>query len=152
LLIPDLNLDAPIRPVWLQRIESGGQVYSQWRVPAGRTVGWHNTSARLGESGNLVLNGHHNSEGHVFKDLIKIQVGAQIRLEGADGEGLNYTVVQTLLLQEAGRSLEERQANARWLLPSHDERITLVTCWPPDGNSHRFIVLALPTDKLEQSP
>lgn len=148
LLIPSIGLDAPVQKVWLQQVLVDGQVLSQWRVPEGRIVGWHETSAPLGQVGNTVLNGHHNINGHVFRDLIKVQPGDTLRLEAADSFGLDYTVVQTMLLPEEGRSLEERLENARWLLPSSDERITLVTCWPPDGRSHRLVVVALPSATL----
>jgi sortase A len=145
-------LDAPIQPVWLQQVGINGAVFSQWRVPERRAAGWHETSALLGQTGNTVLNGHHNLYGQVFRDLVKVQPGDSIRLEAADHSGRNYTVVQTMLLEEEGRSTEERLENARWLLPSQDERITLVTCWPPDGRSHRLVVIALPEDEVRQNP
>jgi LPXTG-site transpeptidase (sortase) family protein len=148
LLIPSIELDATITPVWLQQVVIDGDVYSQWQVPGGVAVGWHETSASLGQVGNTVLNGHHNLEGHVFRDLIDVEPGDTIRIEASDGFGINYTVVQSMLLQEENVSIDQRLENARWLLPSHDERITLVTCWPPDGRSHRLVVIALPSDQL----
>jgi sortase A len=151
LVIPAINLDAEINPVSLQRVEIDRQIYSQWGVPDGSVVGWHDSSAPLGQPGNTVFNGHHNVNGHVFRDLVNVEVGEAIRVEGADGSGLNYTVVQTMILLEEGRPLEERLENARWLLPSHDERITLVTCWPPNGRTHRLVVVALPSDQVETS-
>jgi sortase A len=135
----------------LQQVLIDGQSYSQWRVPDGRVVGWHETSARIGQADNLVLNGHHNIQGHVFADLIQVEVGQSILLSAADRSTRQYTVVQTLLLEEEGQPAAQRLQNARWLLPSHDERITLVTCWPPDGRSHRLVVVALPSDFVEQT-
>jgi sortase A len=146
--IPSIHLEAPIQEVWLGQVAIGGEVYSQWQVPSGRTVGWHQGSARLGEVGNTVLNGHHNVEGRVFEDLIAVQAGDGLILAAPDGFRREYTVVQTMLLPEEGRPLEERLENARWLLPSSDERITLVTCWPPDGRTHRLLVVALPSEQV----
>ena len=151
IVIPSINLDAEVNPVSLQRVDIGGQIFSQWGVPDGSAVGWHDSSAPLGLPGNTVFNGHHNVNGHVFRDLVKVEVGDAIRVEAADAIGLNYTVVQTMILPEEGRPLEERLENARWLLPSHDERITLVTCWPPNGRTHRLVVVALPSDHVEAS-
>jgi sortase A len=151
ILIPAINLDAPVNPVSLERVEIDGHIYSQWGVPDGAVVGWHDSSAPLGLPGNTVFNGHHNVNGHVFRDLVDVQIGDLIRVEGMDSVGLNYTVVQTMLLLEEGRPLEERLENARWLLPSHDERITLVSCWPPNGRTHRLVVVALPSDHVEAS-
>lgn len=149
--IPSIDLHASIQPVWLQQVVIEGRSFSQWRVPNGRVVGWHDTSAKMGEVGNLVLNGHHNIEGRVFANLIQVQVGDEIRLGAADQSTRRYTVVQTMLLEEEGQPPEQRLENARWLLPSYDERITLVTCWPPDGRSHRLVVVALPSELVEGS-
>ena len=149
IVIPSIGLDADVSAVSLERVNIEGQIYSQWDVPDGRVVGWHDTSAPLGLPGNTVFNGHHNVNGHVFGDLVDVEIGDAIRIEAMDTVGLNYTVVQTMLLPEEGRPLEERLENARWLLPSHDERITLVTCWPPNGRTHRLVVVALPADHVE---
>lgn len=151
IVIPSIHLDAEVKPVSLERVEIDGQIYSEWAVPDGGVVGWHETSAPLGLPGNTVFNGHHNVNGHVFRDLVNVQIGDTIRVESADAIGLNYTVVQTMILPEEGRPLEERLENARWLLPSYDERITLVTCWPPNGRTHRLVVVALPSDQVEAS-
>ena len=37
-----------------------------------------------------------------------------------------------------------REENGRWIQPSDDERLTLVTCWPADSNTHRLILVAVP--------
>lgn len=149
IIIPSIELVAPIQPVWLQRVNLNGQLVSQWRVPEGRTVGWHESSAALGEIGNTVLNGHHNQHGKVFAELVHVQVGDVLRLEALDNFGRDYTVVQSMLLAEDGQDLQTRIENARWLLPSNDERITLVTCWPPLGRTHRLVVVALPSEQVE---
>jgi len=149
IVIPAINLTASIQNVWLQQIVINDQVYSQWRVPEGRTVGWHDTSAMIGQLGNTVLNGHHNTNGRVFGDLVNVVIGDTIQLFADDNFQRDYVVVQTMLLEEDGLSAEERLQNARWLLPSADERVTLVTCWPPNGRTHRLVVVALPQDIVE---
>ncbi|HRV94858.1 MAG TPA: hypothetical protein P5526_22050 [Anaerolineae bacterium] len=50
-----------------------------------------------------------------------------------------------LLLQEKGASIETRIENARWIAPTEDERLTLVTCAQP-GATHRLIVVAYPVE------
>jgi hypothetical protein len=47
-------------------------------------------------------------------------------------------------------SLEIRLDNGRWILPTEDERLTLVTCWPEDSNSHRLIIVAVPAPDYSQ--
>lgn len=149
IIIPSINVDAPIQKVWLQRVILDGQLYSQWRVPNGWVVGWHETSAMLGEHGNTVLNGHHNTSGRVFRDLVDVQPGDMVKLIAVDGVEFEYIVVQTLILPEDNQPMEQRLENARWLLPSNDERITMVTCWPPSGRTHRLVVIALPSSTVE---
>jgi sortase (surface protein transpeptidase) len=55
-----------------------------------------------------------------------------------------YKVNMILLLPEKYQSMEERINNANWILPTTDERLTMVTCWPPEGNTHRLIIVAFP--------
>lgn len=124
-----------------------GTLVSQWQSPEEYAAGWHNTSAPLGKPGNTVLNGHHNAWGRVFGRLIDVEPGDSVMLY-AGSQAFLYTVVQTMLLEEAGQSLEQRLENARWLLASPDERVTLITCWPPSGNSHRLVVIALPSGQI----
>jgi sortase A len=143
LVIPSIYLDAPIVAVHYKDIEAGGEVYQQWRVPAEFSAGWQDESALLGLPGNTVLNGHHNAYGMVFKDLVKLTEGDLI-LVHSGGVEFRYLVAAKMLLPERGQTLETRMQNARWLAASEDERLTLVTCWPADSNTHRVIVVAYP--------
>jgi sortase (surface protein transpeptidase) len=56
----------------------------------------------------------------------------------------NYRVDQKLILAEAGQPSAARQANAQYINPTTDERLTLVTCCPPTCNTHRLIIVARP--------
>jgi sortase A len=42
--------------------------------------------------------------------------------------------------------VDQRLANALWIMPSKDERLTLITCYPYDSNTHRLIIVARPAD------
>ena len=143
LVIPAIFLDAPILAVHYKDIEFGGEVYHQWRVPAEFAAGWQDESAPPGMPGNTVLNGHHNAYGMVFKDLVKLNEGDLI-LVSAGEVVFRYKVAVKMLLPERGQTLETRMENARWLAPSEDERLTLVTCWPANSNTHRVILVAYP--------
>jgi sortase A len=91
----------------------------------------------------MVLNGHHNVYGQVFVRLVDVAVGDEVQLE-ADGRLYDFVVTQTDILPEMGQPIEVRMANAERILPTADERVTLVTCWPYSGNSHRLVVVARP--------
>jgi sortase A len=49
-----------------------------------------------------------------------------------------------MILPERDMDMDTRMENARWILPSTDERLTLITCWPAESNTHRLIVVAQP--------
>ncbi len=141
--IPAIGLDAPVVAVDQHPITIDKQVYSQWDVPDQRAAGWHNSSAALGVPGNTVLNGHHNIDGEVFRWLVALKPGSIIAL-GSGGRQHYYVVVQTMTLAEEGQPLAKRQDNARWILPTEDERVTLITCWPYYARTHRLVVIARP--------
>ena len=143
LVIPKLGVDAPVSRVRLVPREEDGRKYSQWQVPKSNEVGWHETSAPLGQPGNTVINGHNNIYGAVFRDLIDLEIGEEIILYDSNGSHV-YQVTHQELMPENGQPLNLRLDNARWILPTSDERITIVTCWPYTTNSHRLVVIAKP--------
>ncbi len=65
-----------------------------------------------------------------------------------------YQVTERLILPERDQPVEVRLENARWIGPSEDERLTLITCWPEDSNTHRLIVVAEPlsVDRIPDDP
>lgn len=135
-------------PVGQHPIQLGDQVYSQWNVPNEFAAGWHQLSAPLGERGNTVLNGHHNIYGEVFRYLVRLEPGDIITLASGD-QRFTYVVAQTMTLAESGQPANVRETNARWILPTADERVTLITCWPYAANTHRLVVIALSVATLD---
>ncbi|MCL4267846.1 MAG: sortase [Anaerolineae bacterium] len=148
IVIPTLDLDAPVSGVGLIQVQNSGQTYYQWQVPPEFRAGWHNTSAPLGIPGNTVLNGHHNIHGEVFRDLIDLEAGAEIIVYGRE-RPYTYTVSTVEILPERDQPLAARIQNASWINPTQDERLTLVTCWPYEDNSHRLVVVAYPAKNAE---
>lgn len=147
LIIESIKLDVPVLAEHYKEIYQDDQTYIQWRVPFRRASGWHDTTAPLGDPGNTVFNGHHNAYGEVFKDLVDLKEGDLI--EVYSGESVfEYQVKLVLLLPEKYQSMDDRIKNASWIMPTPDERLTLVTCWPPESNTHRLIVVAFPVKKI----
>jgi sortase A len=62
----------------------------------------------------------------------------------AHDEPFYYEVESRRILLDAGQPESVRRANARWIQPTDDERVTLVTCWPYTNNTHRLIIVAKP--------
>ncbi|MCS7259597.1 MAG: sortase [Anaerolineae bacterium] len=141
-MIPSLGIDTPVVPVTWTIVHEGGQTYSVWQV-ADYAAGWHVTSALPGRPGNTVISGHHNIKGEVFRYLADIQEGAEVDVYAGDTV-YRYYVEQKMIVKEKGEPLEVRQQNARWIGPTDDVRLTLITCWPYTNNTHRVIVVAKP--------
>jgi len=143
LSIPSLGLEKPIVEVSAQVETVDGQQVLVWAV-ADYAVGHNDTSADPGQGGNVVLTGHDDWHGEVFRYLHTIQNGAEITVTTADGMAHRYVVDQILYRQEAGVPLSERLKTGELIGPTADERLTLVTCWPYGVDDHRLIVIAHP--------
>lgn len=142
ILIPAIKVDAPVVPVGAYYVREGPYLVRYYQV-AEYAAGWHQDSALPGAPGNTVIAGHNNMKGEVFRNLSELEPGDQVYLE-ADGRWYPYRVVQRLLLREVGVPPEQQFENARWIAPTNDVRLTLVSCWPYETNTHRVIVVAVP--------
>ena len=161
--IPDLKIDAPVVPMGWEVVQTAAGPVSQWVIPKDE-AGHHINSAGLGETGNLVISGHNNIFGEVFKpislawdndtrvkiddftDRSDILDGRRIDLFDAQGKQYAYTITEFYRLKDTGVSQAQRLANGQYMLPTADERVTVVTCWPPTNNTHRLIVIAEPVN------
>jgi len=149
LVIPSIQLDATVVPMGWRVVKSGGKEVSEWVVPD-NAAGWHKNSALPGHGGNTVLSGHHNIKGEVFRYLVDVKVGDKIDLY-VGSTLYPYQVTETYVLKEKGQPLSVRRQNARFIQPTDDERVTLVSCWPYNNNTHRVIVVAKPRDWTARS-
>ena len=146
LLIPAIHLEAPIIKVGLTHYQVNGQAAITWIVPDHFAVGWHDTLALPGQGGNTVLNGHQNIHGAVFQNLDQLATGDEI-IVYVGAVAYRYRVAEKHLVADEGQPTAVRAQNARWILPTQDERLTLVTCAPAPHGDHRLIVVAHPQNK-----
>jgi len=144
IVIPAIGVDAPVVLVSWHTVEVNGQTQAAWEVPAMYAAGWHENSATLGVVGNTVLSGHNTTNGEVFRDLYMLETGDTITIY-SDDTLYTYAVTEVLILPEAGQPMEVRIENARYILPTDDERLTLVTCHPYSSLQYRLIVIAHPS-------
>jgi sortase A len=140
--IPTIDVDVPVVELGWSQVEQAGQIFSEWDVAA-YAAGWHKNSALPGAGGNVVLSGHNNILGAVFRELDQLKKGDPIVLWMRD-DLYEYTVEQVIVLPDRGISDKQRTANARWIGPFDEERVTLVSCWPRNNNTHRIVVIARP--------
>lgn len=140
--IPSLAVDANIVDVGITPMQIDGQDVYIWDVAA-YAVGHHFNSANPGEGENVVLSGHDDWQGEVFRDLYKLKKGDGIMVRAGD-KTWSYHVDTLLLLQEVGVPLEQRLDNALYIGTTGDERLTLITCWPYGVDDYRLVLIAKP--------
>lgn len=144
IVIPSVKIDTPVVEVgWEARIVNGEEQGNVWQT-ADFAAGHHKFSAMPGYPGNLVISGHNNLQGAVFRNLYKTVPGDQIYVYTTAGQRYAYEVAESFVVPEEDATPEQRRDNTHWIRPTVDERLTLVTCFPPWSNTHRAIVLALP--------
>ena len=161
LTIPDLKIDAKVVDMGWEVVQTKSGPASQWVIPKNE-AGHHINSASIGEQGNLVISGHNNIYGRVFMpisqawtndksvkvdaytDKSDVLTGREIVLYDASGEAHKYVITEFYRLKDTGVSTAQRVKNGRFIQPTDDERVTIVTCWPPTNNTHRLVVIAKP--------
>jgi sortase (surface protein transpeptidase) len=143
-----LGLDVPVVEVSWDAVFRDGTWHGVWQTADG-AVGHHRNSANPGEAGNVVLSGHHNTRGEVFRDVSEIGLpsssfaeGSELTIVSEDGSQHTYSVVHWDRFQVEGITEAVRQGHASYLAPTTDPILTVITCWPYDGNSHRVVVIA----------
>ncbi len=150
IVIPAIKLDAPIVAVSLKQVPDvtkTDRTHLEMLIPDFRAAGWLNTSSKLGGAGNLVLGGHHNVSGRVFENLKDVALGEKITVVGPN-RTVTYVVIVSEIRPEKDQPEYVRAENARLIESTADTRLTLVTCWPPDSNTHRLVVIAKPVSSV----
>lgn len=97
-----------------------------------RGVGQHIGSANPGEAGNLVLTGHDDIYGEVFKDLDKLDQGDEIVIFSAN-KTFTYVVRETQIVAPTDVGVMESTPEAT---------LTLISCYPYRIDNKRIVVFA----------
>lgn len=143
IVIPSIKLDRRVVEIgWTTELVDNDTLRREWETAA-HAAGFHRDTAPPGTAGNTVVSGHNNIDGAVFRDLHRLAPGDRVQLY-AGGRRFGYRVERSFIVREEGATPEQRAANGLWIGDTPDERLTLVTCYPPWGNSHRVIVIARP--------
>ena len=150
LQIPGLGLDVPVQPVGTRAFKDGGKVKLMWADVAD-AAGFHETSAYPGNPGNIVINGHRDIRGSVFRHLDKVEPGDEIVLYVGE-VAYTYQVSETLVLPQTFASAKQRAENLRYIGPMPHERLTLITCTPIGLATHRLLVIARPMTEDSAGP
>jgi sortase A len=135
---PSIKLDTKVYEVY--------GVKGVWEV-ADYAAGHHYNSKNPGDGGNIVLSGHNNWRGEVFRDLANLKPGDEIRVWTQAGKEYVYKVRKIDKLKEVGVSYAQRVKNAQVLNDTPQEQLTLISCWPYTTFTHRLVVTADPVSK-----
>ncbi|HEX8230901.1 MAG TPA: sortase [Chloroflexia bacterium] len=135
---PSIKMDTGVYEVY--------GINGTWEV-ADYAAGHHYNSRNPGDGGNVVLSGHNNWRGEVFRDLDKLKPGDEIRVWTQAGKEYVYKVRKIDKLKEVGVSYAQRLKNAQVLNDTPQEQLTLITCWPYTTFTHRLVVTADPVVK-----
>lgn len=145
LAAPAIGLDTTVQPLGWRQVQQGAEEVSIWHM-VDKAAGWHLNSVVPGQVGNAVISGHNNIGGSVFRKLDRLQPGDEITVQTNVGTAVTYLVTEVKIVPEKYASAAQRKANAQAIGPTSDERLTLVTCWPANSNTHRVIVVAHPVE------
>lgn len=119
IVIPAIDVDAPV-------VEGDG--WEELKMG----VGHHIDSANPGERGNMVVSGHNDVFGEVFRHLGELMVGDEIIVYAGENP-YRYLVREKRIVQPDEVSVME---------PTTKATMTLITCYPYLIDTHRWVVIA----------
>src|SRR2546425_8283922 len=117
-------------PVYDRGTDSRGNML----IAPGYSVTHYAFSAPFG-AGNAVIYGHDDIQGSIFGHLYDLRPGDTVRIT-VGAEIQNYRVTGHQIVAPTAVSV---------LAPTRDARLTIITCWPYNVDTQRWIVTAVKT-------
>lgn len=143
LSIPAIGLNTSVQEIFpTEKVSSNGEKVLVWEAPVS-AVGHYYTSENPGGSGNIVLIGHNNYLGEVFRSLNQLNPGDEIILFTNINE-YHYQVQSKYIIPYLGAEAEGDAILQSYAAPKSTELITLISCWPYATNANRIVVIAVP--------
>ncbi|RPH62742.1 MAG: sortase [Chloroflexi bacterium] len=150
LSIPAINLNTSIKEIApTEKISWNGERYLVWE-PVTYAVAHYDTSGNPGMGKNIVLTGHNNTLGEVFRDLNKLNPGDELILFTGTTE-FYYQVQQKTIVPYLGFEAEGDATLQYYAAPQLAEMVTIISCWPYATNANRIIVIAVPLPGGDQN-
>lgn len=119
IVIPAIAIDSPVVP---------GDDWETLKKGVGHRIGTPNPGVR----GNMVMSGHNDVYGEVFRDLDQLEVGQEIFVY-AGSRKFRYVI-------QARRIVVPTDLSP--LNPSRESILTLISCWPYRVDNFRIIIIA----------
>lgn len=95
-------------------------------------IGWFNNGARPGGRQNVVLLGHNDIYGEIFRNLHLLEKGDTVEVGTATGVH-TYRVTNTQIVEPDEIEVMD---------PNNGAQLTLITCYPYQVDTQRFVVFA----------
>jgi len=150
--IPNIGVDRAVVPLGQYRNSRGVIEYDTDSLFATSSrqdlVGQTQTSVNPGEGSNIVLVGHNYNRGWfawegVFVNIHKLKKGDKITLKTENGGKYTYEVTKVIQVPWTSGSAAEWEKHLKYLGPSANEKVTLVTCGGLFGSwTARYYVIA----------
>jgi sortase A len=121
IVVPKLKVDSPI-------------VYGDDWEALKLGVGHHIGSVNPGQRGNLVLSGHNDVYGEIFRDLYKLEAGDEIHVYTVQNKRYTYLVQEKRIINPTDVWVLDSQGDVR--------KLTLITCHPYRVDTQRAVVFA----------
>lgn len=152
--IPKLKVKRAVVEIGLQGDQNGSQEWDTDRLfntqSRADLIGHLEGSAYPGEGGNVVLVGHNYTYtgSGVFVNLQKLKVGDKINLVTESDQEISYEVIKVKTVPYSGNQ-GELERHQRFLDPTPEEQLTLVTCGGVNVGffNKRVYVVAVPVDQ-----
>jgi sortase A len=119
IIIPAIEIDVPV-------VEGDG--WEELKMGAGHRIG----SANPGERGNVVVSGHNDVYGEIFRYLEDLNIGNEVIVYAGDTP-YSYLVAAKMVVEPTEVSLLEPTPNAT---------LTLITCHPYMIDTQRLVIIA----------
>lgn len=143
LSIPAIRLNTRIQEISpTEKRAWNGESMLVWE-PLAYAVGHYDTSGSPGGGGNIVLAGHNNTLGEVFRQLNDLNPGDEVILFNELKE-FHYQVQQKMIIPYLGVERTGEAQIQALTAPKPAEMVTLISCWPYATNANRIVVIAVP--------
>jgi LPXTG-site transpeptidase (sortase) family protein len=143
LSIPAINLNTSINEIFPVEVSANGEIKFIWDTPV-FVVGHYDSSGNPGGGENIVLLGHNNTQGEVFRYLDRLAVGDKLILFTEENE-FHYDVQKKFIIPYLGVEEQGDAMLQSYSAPQSTEMVTVISCWPYATNSHRIVIIAIPS-------
>lgn len=123
---------------------------ARWSVPA-YAVGHFFNSGNPGAGTNIVLSGHNNFLGEVFRNFYLLKPGIEIVLYSNTGE-FHYSISEVTVVPYLRNPTQGEQILQQYIEATSTEQLTLISCYPYLTNSDRIVVVAKPLELSMTKP